>query len=143
MEEVRDALGAMNQSTAPGPDGIVAGFYTTFFDIIGGLLLKLVNGFLSNGTKPPSFSAGRIILLLKDGLTPSSPASWRPVTLLNTDYKLIATLLVRRLRAYLEDLVSPYQSCAVPGRSVFASLTLTRDVFAYANAKNVSVYSLL
>lgn len=127
----------MNQSTAPGPDGLVTGFYSTFFDILGPLL-KLVNCFLESGTKPPSFSAGRIVLIPKEGMTPSSPSSWRPITLLNTNYKLVATLLVRRVRIYLQDLVSPCQSCSVPGRSVFASLTLTRDVFEYACAKQIT-----
>ncbi|KAH7950874.1 hypothetical protein HPB52_003019 [Rhipicephalus sanguineus] len=68
----------------------------------------------------------------------SNPKSWRPITLLNTDYKLVATLLVLRLRPLLHELVSPLQSCAVPGRSAFATLTLIRDLFYYAKEKGIS-----
>ncbi|KAH7961405.1 hypothetical protein HPB52_008890 [Rhipicephalus sanguineus] len=134
-DEVSQALMAMNARSAPGPDGILTAFYVRFFEILGDLLTDVVNNFITEGKKPLSFRDGRVVLLLKEGMDRSNPKSWRPITLLNTDYKLVATLLVLRLRPLLNELASPLQSCAVPGRSAFATLTLIRDLFYYAKAK--------
>lgn len=65
----------MNQLTAPGLEGLLVGFYTTNFGIIDGLLLHLINSFLGNGTKLPSYIAGCIVLLLKEDMTLSSPGA--------------------------------------------------------------------
>ncbi|KAH7984980.1 hypothetical protein HPB52_025195 [Rhipicephalus sanguineus] len=88
--------------------------------------------------KPNSFGAGRIVLLLKDGAPPNEPSSWRPIKLLNVDYKTVATVLNNKLKLLLPCIISPYQSCAVPARSMFAHLTDTRDVFEYGAEKKLS-----
>ncbi|KAH7947447.1 hypothetical protein HPB52_012011 [Rhipicephalus sanguineus] len=106
-DEVSQALKAMNARSAPGPDGILTAFYVRFFEILGDLLTDVVNIFITEGKKPLSFRDGRVVLLLKEGMDRSNPKSWRPITLLNTDYKLVATLLVLRLRPLLNELVSP------------------------------------
>lgn len=138
LEELRYAVKSMTPNSAPGTDGLTAAFYATFFDVLGDPLLALVNQVLTQHSKPNSFSAGRIVLILKEGAPPCEPASWRPITLLNTDYKIVATILNNRLKPFLPDIIAAHQSCAVPGRSIFANLSLTRDVFEYASRKQVS-----
>ncbi|KAH6920338.1 hypothetical protein HPB50_028675 [Hyalomma asiaticum] len=137
MEELRCAIRNMLSNSAPGSDGLTAGFYATFLDTLGETLLSLVNVILRQHKKPDSFSVGRIVLLLKDGAPPNEPASWRPITLLNVDYKIVASIINSRLKALLPNIISPFQSCAVPGRSIFANLTATRDIFEYAARKKL------
>ncbi|KAG0414565.1 hypothetical protein HPB47_008261 [Ixodes persulcatus] len=48
---------------------------------------------LKTGEVPSSFLCGRVILLPKDG-SPPDPAARRPLTTMNMDYKLVASLLV-------------------------------------------------
>ncbi len=45
-------------------------------------------------------------------------ANWRPLTMLNTDYKILAKILTIRLREAMKALVHPDQTCAVPGRDI-------------------------
>ncbi|KAM7313622.1 hypothetical protein ISCGN_003475 [Ixodes scapularis] len=104
---------------------------------IGTTLVAVFNAFLRGGGVPDSFRRGRIVLLPKEGGDHSTPNAWRPITLLNTDYKILAAVLVRRLRDILPGLVSPYQTCSVPGRTIFSSLSLTRDVFQYATSRGL------
>nr|XP_037289622.1 uncharacterized protein LOC119183545 [Rhipicephalus microplus] len=137
-EELRIAIRAMPPNSAPGTDGLTASFYTTFFDVLCAPLLAVVNMVLQRHTKPDSFSVGRIALILKDGAPPRELSSWRPISLLNVDYKIVASILNTRLRTFLPDLIAPHQACAVPGRSMFANLTATRDVFEYAAQKRVT-----
>ncbi|KAM7298415.1 hypothetical protein ISCGN_019010 [Ixodes scapularis] len=137
-EELFDVLRAMKVGSAPGPDGLPAEFYVTFWDVLANPLVQLVNGFLETGEVPPSFRRGRVILLPKEGGSSSDPAAWRPITLLNADYKIVASLLVSRLRTVMPHVVSPVQTCSVPGRNIFSSLSLTRDLFSYANFTHLS-----
>lgn len=130
-EELRAAVHALNPKSTPGPDGIPNLFYQKFFPAIHAPLLKMVNSFLCDGSKPFSFREGRITLLPKPGGCPSEPQSWRPITLLNSDYKIVASLMGRRLRCVLPEIVSRAQTCSVQGRTIFSSLALTRDLFAY------------
>ncbi|KAH6933323.1 hypothetical protein HPB50_014337 [Hyalomma asiaticum] len=82
----------------------------------GETLLSLVNVILKQHKKPDSFRVGRIVLPLKEAAPPNEPASWRPITLLNVDYKIVASIINSRLKALLPNNTSPFQSCAVPGR---------------------------
>lgn len=136
-EEIVSVLRRMNKESAPGPDGIVTGFYYTFFPEIGAKLEATLNDLIKNKTKPASFNEGRIVLLLKQNSDPLDTNAWRPITLLNTDYKIATTLLSMRLSQILPTIISDFQAAAVPGRSIFAALTLTRDALAYAKAKQV------
>ncbi|XP_037515129.1 uncharacterized protein LOC119391524 [Rhipicephalus sanguineus] len=89
-------------------------------------------------TKPKSFGEGRIALLLKEGAPQEEPSAWRPISLLNVDYEIVASLLNSRLTLLLPNIISPQQACEVPGRSILANLTATRDLFEYMTAKSLS-----
>jgi hypothetical protein len=47
-----------------------------------------------------------------------TPAGYRPITLMNTDYKLLATIMARRLTQVLEEQLISSQYCSVPGKSI-------------------------
>lgn len=136
-EELWDAVGSMNQSSAPGPDGIPLSFYKAFFSCLKDPLLEMVNAFFTHGVRPLSFKEGNIVLITKPGGEPSDPRAYRPITLLNTDYKIVATIISRRLSKVLPHVMSPAQTCSVPGRSIFSALSLTRDLFAFATRTGI------
>ncbi|BDA44966.1 probable transposon TX1 uncharacterized 149 kDa protein [Coccomyxa sp. Obi] len=75
--------------------------YQRFWPLVGGeLTAVLQDAFTSPASPalPPSMLQGRIILLYKGkGADRASPASYRPITLLNTDYKLAARTVASRL----------------------------------------------
>ena len=54
--------------------------------------------------------------------------NWRPISLLNADYKIISKALTSSLAKVLEFIVTPDQTCSVPGRSIFSNVTLLRDI---------------
>ncbi|KAJ0390258.1 hypothetical protein P43SY_010837 [Pythium insidiosum] len=72
---------------------------------------------------PPSFSAATVYCLPKTG-SPSSGLDYRPIALLNTDYKIYSRILLQRLQAQLGCLVSPTQYGFVPGRQVHDALDI-------------------
>ena len=63
---------------------------------------------------PESLRKGLVRLLFKKGDW-SDLHNWRTITLLNTNYKILAKVLARRLSTVLDTLVSEAQTCTVPG----------------------------
>lgn len=69
---------------------------------------------------------------VKDGvvkLIPKKPdkqrlQDWRPLTMLNTLYKLLTKLLANRLKVVLPQLISPQQTGFVPGRNILDNIAL-------------------
>ena len=60
-------------------------------------------------------------------------ANWRPVSLLNTDYKIYARLLASRLKQCIHSVVHESQTYCVPGRSIFDNINLIRDILMFSN----------
>jgi hypothetical protein len=80
---------------------------------------------------------GLITLLCKDPDNSQSLGNWRPISLLNTDYKIISKALSLRLSKVLSSIVSIDQTCSVPGRSITDNIHLFRNIVDFCNSKGV------
>ncbi|KAJ7988617.1 hypothetical protein DPEC_G00311070 [Dallia pectoralis] len=58
--------------------------------------------------------------------------NWRPISLLGSDYKILAKALMYRLQRSLPRAVGSDQTCGVPGRSALDNLSAVRDIFAHS-----------
>ncbi len=59
-------------------------------------------------------------------------ANYRPITVLNCDYKILTKLLAVRLAECAGDMIHPNQAGFVPGRSITDQIRLTQMIQAYA-----------
>ena len=71
-----------------------------------------------------------------------TPADYRPITLLNSDYKILARMVARRLRPIMEDHLSYTQYCGIPGNTILDAVATVRDSIAYAESRNIPLYVL-
>ena len=56
------------------------------------------------------------------------PKNWRPISLVNADYKLASKIITERLKKVTSSIVHQDQTCGVLGRSIqFSNLHLFRD----------------
>ncbi|KAJ6633369.1 hypothetical protein lerEdw1_014522 [Lerista edwardsae] len=78
-----------------------------------------------------AFHSGLLRFLFKGG-DPTLLKDWRPLTITNVDYRLLARVLNSRLAAVMRHLVFETQSSAVPGRRMSRSLVLLQEVFTAA-----------
>ena len=62
--------------------------------------------------------------------------NWRPVSLLNVDYKMLSSALSMRLSSIMGRIISPTQGCAVKGRYIFDNLRLIEDLLSREEYEN-------
>ena len=62
--------------------------------------------------------------------------NWRPLTLLNCDYKIISNLLAERLKNVLTKLIHPDQKGFVKGRNISEANRMIQDIIQYADEEN-------
>jgi hypothetical protein len=116
-EEVITAIRAGAKHKSPGIDGICYEFYTADFETVHLDLLELLNNmFLSNNITPRQKHGVLIGIPKTDG--DGTPNSYRPISLLNADYKILARILARRLKQVMASHLQHTQFCGVPGNSM-------------------------
>ncbi len=90
IREIADSIKLMQSGRAPGPDGYPIEFFKKFADKLIPLLLDMFNDSLDWGALPQTLTEASINLLLKPGKEDSDCSSYRPISLLNADYKILA-----------------------------------------------------
>ena len=116
QEELLSALKKMKQSSAPGSDGLTVKFYIHFWNVIKDDLLDCYKFCFQAGRMSTSQRQGLIKLIPKKLRNLLLITNWRPITLLNVDYKILTKLFASRLRDILPDLIGPDQRGFVKDR---------------------------
>ncbi|CAM2115831.1 unnamed protein product [Caretta caretta] len=117
----------MPTNKSPGMNGLTMEFYRMFWDVFGLDLVIVWPESLQSGVLPLSCRPAVLTLLPKKGDL-HDLWNWCPVSLLSTDYKVIAKAISLLLGSVLADLVHPNQTYTVPGRTIFDNLYLIRDL---------------
>ena len=128
LQELSDNVKTLNLGKSPGSDGFSVEFYLFFWDILGPLLLPVANQCFRDGNLCDSMKGSVTRLIYKKRGYIKNLKNWRPISLLNVDYKIISKVLTSRLSKVLESIVNPDQTCSVPGRSILSNVTLLRDI---------------
>ncbi|CAM2115704.1 unnamed protein product [Caretta caretta] len=127
----------MPTNKSPGMDGLTVEFYRAFWDILGPDLVIVWAESLQSGVLPLSCRRAVLALLPKKGDL-RDLRNWRPVSLLSTDYKIVAKAISLRLGSVMADVVHPDQTYTVPGRSIFDNLFLVRDLLELGRRDGLS-----
>ncbi len=134
--ECEKAISQTNNNKSPGSDGIPNEFYKKFWYLLKNDFLHVVNFIFETGSLSDSQRKGVITLLYKKG-PKELLSNWRPITLLNSDYKIISKVLANRLRSVLPQIIKEDQTCGIPGRTINSNLSLLRDIVDYCNDKDI------
>ena len=130
------ALQGMARRKAPGLDGLPMEFYLRFWPVLGSDLVDVLNSCFNSGCLSLSQRRGVISLTFKKG-NRLDPKNWRPISLLNVDYKLAARVITGRLLKVIHLVVDKDQTCGVPGRFIGENVALLRDVVYYCTSFDV------
>ena len=127
FEELGYSVQNMKQNKSPGPDGITSEFYQTFWPLIGPIFHKIINkAFVEDEMTFTQYQA-LITLLYKKGIR-EDVKNWRPISLLNCDYKIITKILSNRLRKVMHELINEDQRGCIKGRHSHDCIRILIDV---------------
>ncbi|GAA5957899.1 hypothetical protein JCM3765_006196 [Sporobolomyces pararoseus] len=119
IDEVKSAILSSPSSSSPGLLGLPYEFYKHNITLLASDLAAAYNSAWERGFLPPSQTEARVRLLFKynkPNADPSLLSHYRPISLRETDYRLLARILVARLNPLLVNSIPRSQIGFVPGR---------------------------
>ena len=105
--------------------------------------MQMVNAVEEKTSLSYSQRTGIIRIIDKKG-NQNDLKNWRPISLLNTDYKIITKALTNRLKKVIGSIIHPDQSCSLPHRAIQDNCATIRDVLHWCSGteKDLAVISL-
>ena len=98
--------------------------------------MNAVNESIRKGQLTDTQGNGILSLIFKSGAE-SCSNNWRPITLLNVDYKIIARALAQRLQKVISKVVSADQNGYIKNRFIGFSIRQIQDIIDYAEECNL------
>ena len=127
-QEIKDVINNMKRGKAPGSDGLPIEFYAEFWNVIRIPFMSFVIETQIKGELPSSTRHAIISLLFKKG-DKKLLKNYRPISLTNTDYKIIAFVMSKRVQATLMSIINEDQAGYVKGRYIGNNIRLIMDVY--------------
>ena len=135
--ECQKVIKNMKNNKSPGNDGIPVEFYKIFWPNIGKLVIECFNESYANGSLSTSQKQAVITLIDKPGKDLTLLKNWRPISLLNTDYKIATKVLAMRLQKVLPNIIHHNQTGFVHNRYIGDSIRSILDVIEFTKLKNI------
>lgn len=120
--EIALAISSMQSGKCPGPDGFPAEFFKKFSSSLSPLLCSVLSESHVQGFLPPMFTEACVTLIAKKGKDLTDCASYRPISLPNTDAKILAKVLANRLESVLPKMISKDQTGFIKGRQSYFNI---------------------
>ena len=126
IAELDSIIPKLKNNKSPGWDGLSSEFYKTFWDEIKNILFLSLQESIDSGYLSPSQRIGVLTIIPK----PKPPSelvhikNWRPITLLNTDYKIFTHAIKNRLLESVPFIIDRVQSGFQAGKSTCDNLIL-------------------
>ena len=131
------SLNKMKKNKAPGLDGIITEFYQEFWPLISNLLVDVYNQSHDTGSLPDSLRISVMSLIYKKD-DEDDIRSYRPMSLTNVDYRILAFTLAEHMQKVLGDIVTNDQTAYLKGRYMGTNIRLIGDVIDYYDMMNKS-----
>ena len=139
IEEVLEICNSLPTGKSAGPDRIPNKFYKVFSKFLAPILTELFNECHVTGSFPDDFAAGIVTTLYKKK-DRTDPRNYRPITLLNCDYKILARILAVRMNEAVRQFASPQQNGFTPDSFLPENIMLLKLLQSYLEEEQEDAY---
>ena len=137
MEELQMAVKGMKRNRSPGCDGLPIELYICFWPRLKTILLNAFNEAYEEGELHQSALRRIITLIPKKGKDPRFVKNMSPITLLNTDYKLVEKILANQLKPALTLLIDEDQKGFMAPRNIACNIRRVLDLIDYTEENDI------
>uniref|UniRef100_A0A8C5HT91 Reverse transcriptase domain-containing protein n=1 Tax=Gouania willdenowi TaxID=441366 RepID=A0A8C5HT91_GOUWI len=117
--EIDKAISTLQSGKCPGEDGFPVEFFKVMKGKINKLLLRVFDKSLEESVLPESMYGANITLIVKKNRNPELCSSYRPISLLNVDNKILSKILALRLENVVNTIVDADQTGFICGRNSY------------------------
>lgn len=117
-----------NNNIAKGSSLFTGAFYKAFLSTLKYFVHKTINAIFSENELPESLQFKIVNIIPKGNKDCRYLSNWRPLTLLNTLYKLKSSILAERLKTVLIRIPGHHQKAHIPGRFISEATKNTYDI---------------
>lgn len=139
-EEIEEAIMQLNNGKSPGKDGLPNEFYKVFRKVLTPILKDVYDEIFKKEETSYFMGIGLVKLIYKRKGDIADLKNYRPITMLNTDFKILSKILANRLKKILPNIIQTNQAYAIPGRDITDTISSIRDVVSYMITEKKSGY---
>lgn len=137
--EVWEAIKSLSDNKSPGIDGLPIELYKLIWPEIKKEMTEILNHFLNLGILSNTQRTALVTLIHKGG-EKQDLKNWRPISLLCTDYKILAKIIANRFKEILPKIISKEQTGGIKDRKITQNLNTYRNFIEYF-AANYNPYN--
>ena len=141
-EEIACAIKMMNNNKTPGEDGIPIDFYKVFWKLLRTPFQNMVRESYEIRILHKTARKGVLNLIPKAGKDTRNVKNLRPITLLNTDYKIIEKVIANRMLPALEHIINKYQRGFMRDRRISVNIRKMLDIMHEAEIEDLEAVIL-
>ena len=129
-EEIEKVASHVPLGKSPGPDRLPNILYRAFAHPLSTIMAKVFNKCQNTGKMPKEFNDGIVTILYKKGVR-TDVRNYRPITLLNNDYKILTRILAKRMLRIITQCISDNQIGFMPRTFLAESTMLVKLIQAH------------
>ena len=138
----KEALKNFSKNKSPGTDGLTAEFYSFFWDLLSDTMVNSFNYGFQKGELTISQRQSIIRLIPKKDKNLSRLKNWRPISLLNLDYKIATKALALRLKKVLPSIINDAQTGYMEDQFIGENIRLISDILHFTARQNLEGIAL-
>ena len=142
ISDITSAIKGMNNNKTPGEDGIPIDFYKVFWGGIKDVFMDMVAYCYESKKLHPTARRGILNLIPKQNKDTRYIKNLRPITLLNTDYKIIEKAIANKILPALEHIIHKDQRGFMKDRRISVNIRKMLDIMNYAQAEDLEAVVL-